>query len=103
MLHARSALAMKSIELMACSPWTPPAVATRPIGLLDRYGGSRSASKISQSIAFLNEPLTEPWYVGVLQIRASQPYRLSANSAALIGIECSAEYSGRSRSRIQIR
>jgi hypothetical protein len=59
------------MPVRACRPCTPPAVVTRPIGLLERYGGSRSASRISQSMAFLNAPLTEPWYVGLAQIIAS--------------------------------
>ena len=33
---ARSALTTNSIELIACRPWTPPAVATRPTGLFVR-------------------------------------------------------------------
>jgi threonine dehydratase len=71
MSRPRRDRAMKSIVLIACSPCTPPAVVTRPIGLLARYGGSFSASRISQSRAFLKAPLTDPWYVGLDQISAS--------------------------------
>ena len=102
-LQPRRARTTNSIELTACSPCTPPAVATSPTGLFVRYGGSRAASRISQSRAFLNEPLTEPWYVGVLQIRASLPWTVSASSRAPAGAARSGVYIGRSRSRTQIR
>jgi len=35
-LQPRSALTTNSIELIACRPWTPPAVVTRPTGLFVR-------------------------------------------------------------------
>jgi hypothetical protein len=38
---AAQALTTDSIELTACSPCTPPAVARSPTGLFVRYGGSR--------------------------------------------------------------
>jgi hypothetical protein len=60
-LQPRSDRAIKSIALTVCRPWNPPAVEISPIGLFDRYGGVRSASRISPSSAFLNEPLTDPW------------------------------------------
>src|SRR5690242_17088993 len=59
---------MKSIELTACSPCTPPAVQTSPTGLFDRYGGVRSASRISQSRAFLNEPLARAQRNGLVDM-----------------------------------
>jgi hypothetical protein len=54
------------IVLTTCSPCVPPAALIKPITSSWRYGGSRVPSICSQSIAFLNEPETDPLYIGLL-------------------------------------
>jgi len=44
----------------------PPAALIRPTTLSCRYAGSRDPSRCSQSMAFLNDPETDPLYIGLL-------------------------------------
>jgi hypothetical protein len=89
---------MNSVVLMACRPCVPPAVVTSPITRSVRYGGSRSPSRCSQSMAFLNDPLTEPLYSGLLHTIPCAVAVASSNACAAGGGSMPGRYMGRSSS-----